>query len=289
MFACVIKKRKGCIGVEKRRLKKLVLLSTIIGVSVMGNVAFAGISSSNANDADVFEAYHGGSRTFIDDYVSVSGGGHMYYPDMTYHADNVISVKEGKSLFEYKKGFLLAAGFADAAQKDEEARAKINKVYNNSLNVTNLNISANGFIEFSGGYLGHYASGELLNNKILIENSAISTKNKSSLGIYGTLTRNGDGVAENNSVTIKNSDVENISALWLYGAVASKHYDPNKVGYVKGNKVLIESSRIDTKNSSGSYIVGAIIEREGDAIDNSVTIPGSESKPSKLENVSIYA
>lgn len=273
----------------KKRLKKLVLLSTIMGMVVSGNVVFAsGIDSNFTDDADVFAVYHGEEKTFFDDKVSVTGGGHMYYPDITYHADNTVSVKEGKTLFEYKKGFLIATGFADAAQNDEEARAKINKVYNNDLLITNLNMSANGFIELSGGYLGHYASGEFVNNNIVIENSNIKTLSKSSLGIYGTLTRNGNGIAENNSVTIKNSNIENISALWLYGAVASEHYDQDKVGYVKGNKVLIESSKIDTKNASGSYIVGAVIEREGDAIDNSVTITGSESSRSEIENVSVY-
>lgn len=253
-----------------------------------GSVAFAGISAIYASDTDVFKAYHGGNEIVFDGYVSVSGGGHMYYPDMTYHADNIVSVKEGKTVFEYKKGFLMATGFADANVKDEEARAKINRVYNNNLLIKNLNLSAKGFIELSGGYLGHYASGELLNNNILIENSIIKTLNKSSLGIYGTLTRNGNGIAENNSVTIKNSKVEDISTLWLYGAVASEHYDPDKVGYVKGNKVLIESSKIDTKNASDSYIVGAIIEREGDALNNSVTITGAENNLSEFENAYVY-
>ncbi|MBQ5587886.1 MAG: hypothetical protein IIU73_04650, partial [Selenomonadales bacterium] len=77
---------------NKKRLKNLVLLSTIMGMVVGGNVAYAGISGSFANDADVFEAYHDGNKTVFSDYVVVSGGGHMYYPDMTYHANNVVSV-----------------------------------------------------------------------------------------------------------------------------------------------------------------------------------------------------
>lgn len=273
---------------SKKRLRNLVLLSTIMGMVVGGNVAYAGISGSFANDADVFEAYHDGNKTVFSDYVVVSGGGHMYYPDMTYHANNVVSVNKDKTVFEYKKGFLVAAGFADADKNDAEGRAKINKVYNNDLNITNLALSANGFIEFTGGYLGHYASGEIADNNILIENSTIKTLNKSSVGIYGTLTRNGNGVSENNSVTIRKSSIENISKLWLYGAVASEHYDPTKMGYVKGNKVLIESSKIDTKNASEAYIVGAIIEREGDATNNSVTITGSENSRSEIENANIY-
>ena len=278
---------------KKKRLRKLVVLSAIVGVAVSGNVAFAGISGSYANDPDVFVATHDGESTFFHDYLSVSGGGHMYYPDMTYHANNTVEIdsekiKTGNAVFEYSKGFLIATGFADAAQNDAEARKKINKVYDNDLTIKKLDLSAKGFIELSGGYLGHYASGEFKGNDILIEDSNITTKNKSSLGIYGTLSRNGNGIAENNSVTIKNTNVTNISTLWLYGAVATAHYDPEEVGYVKGNKVLIESSTIDTKNASDPYIVGAIIEREGDAIGNSVTITGSETALSKIEKVSIY-
>lgn len=273
----------------KNRLKKLVLLGTIMGMVVSGNAVFAsGIDSNFTNDADVFVAYHGGEKTFFDDKVSVSGGGHMYYPDMTYHDNNTVTVSADKTSFDYKKGFLVATGFADANQKDAVARAKVNKVYNNKLIVKNLDMSANGFIELSGGYLGHWASGELRNNDIVIENSTIESRNKSSVGIYGTLTRSGNGVAKNNSILIKNSEIKNISALWVYGAVASEHYDMEQVGFVEGNRVRIESSKIDTKNASGSYIVGGFIEREGNAIDNSVVITGNENSRSEFENVCVY-
>ena len=54
-----------CVNVNKKRLKNLVLLSTIMGMVVGGNVAYAGISGSFANDADVLKHIMMGIKRFL--------------------------------------------------------------------------------------------------------------------------------------------------------------------------------------------------------------------------------
>ena len=238
-------------------------------------------------------------------YVTQDPYGVMTYRKNDYQYNELIAKKD----LDFGIGFIIAAGFIDASKNEVVSERT---VIGNILDINERNIVANGYIELSGGYMGHWATGTSKNNIIDIIKSNIIVE--SGLGLYGSFSNNGKSFANANEVNIKNSNLYSKSYTSIYGGCT-------KNGNADSNVVTIEKSNIirtNEKNKSndalaskdstekcftdeveifGGYTMSngnAIAEKSsqifggkasgGDAIGNSVTINGSGNDISYILN-----